>query len=55
MTPNVYSSLCTSIVCIVSGLFTRSERIYIPATRKITQLSLVWHLTIQRKNRDGDD
>ncbi len=55
MMPNAYSSLCTSIVCIVSGLFTRSGCICIPVKRKITQLSLVWRLTIERKNRDGDD
>ena len=36
-------------------LASRSERIFISATRKITQLSLVWRLTIQRKNRDGDE
>ena len=55
MTPNVYSSLCTSIVCIVYGHFTPSERIYIPAMRKITQLSLAWRLAIERKDRDGDE
>jgi hypothetical protein len=43
---NAYIYLCTSSVCIVSGLFPRAERIYIPVTRKITQLALVWRLTI---------
>jgi hypothetical protein len=43
---NAYSCLCTSIVRIVSGLFTRAERIFLSAMRKITQVSLVWRLTI---------
>ena len=43
--------MCTSIVYIVSGLFTCAERIDIPATREITQLTVVWRLTIERTNR----
>ena len=50
---NAYICLCTSNVCIVSGLFTCAERIFLYATRKSTELSLVWSLTIERKNRDG--